>query len=486
MRSLWALLILLAVCSFLAQKNWASLFDNDVLQALLQLAGSSESRLVRAADNARAYEMLSELSSNLNEELDSKMVKDPKYSKMTRNEKVSRRIDIVDNYVNIYDHKLDYYPNQLTYLMLTKNPAAYNLSWLKLRRRLILHSIKSTFFTLLQFILPLVFIGNEYFLYGWHYLCATVAYLIKVSSGKHVTDNSIDYELSSNIFPTSTQCEYQQYGMAGSTEKITIQCTVAINEICSKLFVVIWWFVVINLIIELYSLLTMVICSLNLNMISWSFGLRFWPNARKDADLLAAFRYKRQVLINRCEQRKKFKAMPKITAQMHTMSDSKISDDSGQATGDSLEERERIKRLEAEGRVQSPSDVKECSDSEDRSSKQWYLWCTRDVCMSVTDPCVKLICCLSDKRRKHLEQEPFKDMNVYYLLYLVYLRLGNSKSKVEEVIKMTARALNNYLEDLSAYCDNLTLVEYDSEDSLDPNLASKREKSLHDRAIEMA
>lgn len=443
MRSLWALLILLSICSYFAQRKWASLFDNDVLQALLQLPGYKDSRLVRAADSARPYEMLALLSSDLEVELNDKMM-DPKVVELPRNEQVSHKIDIVDNYVNVYDHKLDYYPNQLTYLLLTKNAAAYKLSCLKLRRKLIIYSIYSTYFTLMQFILPLIFIGSEYLSYGWKFFVAFIKYILKLlTSNKPILDNSIDYELSSSIFPISTQCEYQQYGMAGEIEKVTVQCTVAINEICGKLFVAIWWFVVINIIIEFWSLFTLLVCSINFSTIRWTFGLRYWPHARKQADLIASFRYRRSVLLN---NKNKFKTIRPISA-----GNKQINQTNGHLATDKsvdLSDHEK-KRLEAEG------------DNSPRSrtgsmSKRWYHWCMQDVCMPVAGATIRFICCCTNRRRQFLEREAEKDINVYYILYLIYLRLGKSKSRIEEVIKMTSGVLCTYLDDLQTHEDEVS------------------------------
>lgn len=421
MRSLWALLILLSLCSYFAQRKWASIFDNDVLQALLQLPGWDESKLVKAADSAKPYEMLSLLSSNLDQELETD---NDQVALLPRNKRLSYKMDLVDQHANIYDHKLDYYPNQLTYLLLTKNAAAYKLSCLKLRRKLIIYSMCSTCLTLMQFVLPLLFIGGEYVSYGWRFLVSFMSYIWKLlSSNVPILENSIDYELSSSIFPTLTQCEYQHYGMAGEIERVIVTCTVSINEICGKLFVAIWWFVVINIMIEICSMFMVIVCSVNSSTIRWTYGMRYWPGTREEADTIATFRCRRSEMIRRHRE-----LLPTHRPPINA-----------------IQNGHEKKRIEAEKTMEASG----CEQS-----KRWYEMGLQDCLLSLFKTITKIICCCTDRRRQSLEEEAGKDINIYYLLYLIYLRLGKSKSRVEEVIRMTATVLNTYLDDLQHENDN--------------------------------
>lgn len=461
MRSYWPLLILLAACSHLAQKSWAALFENEMLRALLQLAGSGELRQVRAAESAKPYEMLSALSSDLNSELEKRTAEGPDGGPLSRNERMLRRLELVDEHVNIYDQTLEYYPNQLTYLLLTKNTASYRLSCLKLRRKLILMAFVSSFFSLAQFLLPLVFLGNEYSLYGWRYLRATLNYLAKQLTGSKEAglDNSIDYELSSHLFPINAQCKVRQNGMTGALEEINTQCTIAINEICAKLFAVIWWMVVVSGILELWSLLMVVLCSLSFKTISYTFSLRFWPRVRQQADLIATFRHQRSVLMDRVRLMRRLRRLGGAHEPARQVAGAKKQERTAPAppTGFLDEQIRAKKKLESGWFGQEDG-----TDSSARSLGK--MLCLKDARAALKGGVDLLVCCQADKRRRHLEVEAEKDINVYYLLYLVYLRLGNSKSRVEEVIRMTACALRNYLAELEALCEEFKRADLTSED----------------------
>lgn len=449
MRSYWPLLILLAVCSHLAQKRWAAIFQNETLKALLQLAGSAELRQVRAAESAKPYEMLSALSRDLDQEFARRLDEGPRAAELSRNERVSRRLELVDNYVNIYDQALDYYPNQLTYLLLTRNVASYKLSCLKLRYKLLQHALLSCLLSLAQFLLPLAFLGRDYALFGWDYLSALARYMLKqLTSDSCCLDNTIDYELSSRIFPTSVQCHYRQLSYTGSVESLSIQCTIGINEISAKVFAIIWWVVAVSLAVELGSLLALLVCSLNRSTISRTFGERFWPRAVYQANLIAQFRHRRSLLMSRQQQG----GPPKLASPVHLVSGGK------RATGAPLagSQDEQLRRKKAlESNLSYNLDMGDGS-GRSRANK----WCLRGVVQALGWTGMP---CDSAKRQKRLEREAERDINIYYLLYLLYLRLGSSKSKVEQVIRMTACALSNYLVELEAHCDGRKMEERSEE-----------------------
>ena len=431
MRFYWTLLILIGLCSYLARRRWSALFQDDILQALLRLPGAAENRIAKAAENARPYELLAMLPHDIGEELDRKVKRNPKFAEMSQNERVSHTIAIVDKHANIYDHQLDYYPNQLTYLLLTKEAAAYKLSSLKLRAKLISHCILSTCFTLMQFALPLLIIGDEYTLYGWTYLSALLTYLDSASS---LSANSIDYELSPRIFPLSTQCEYKQYGQTGEIESYHLQCTAAINEISSKLFATIWWFVILSLLAEFWSLLELVLCSLNFATVRWTFGWRFWPGARQEANFIATFRHRRSMVLNRGRRNKLLMAnKSKGPADIVRVAE--------------LSGGER-KRLEADS-----SSIRHRDDY--LSDEDYYK--NQNICSKLVRPIANLICGASDERHgRPLGAELERDINVFYLLYFIYLRLGSSRTRVEEVIRMTSSVLSSYLEDLGTHLEEET------------------------------
>lgn len=369
MHSLWALFILLAILSYFAQRSWAMLFDNELLQALLDLNKSRELPLAKAAQEARLYELL--VGSQRRYSPTVAITALGPSSNLSSLEPAAKRnmvaltIEQMDRLDNKHDHTLDYYPNQLIYWLMSKSFSNHHLTTLKLRRHLVSHALLSTCIAISQFILPWTFIGNQYLDYGWNWLLVWLEHLqLQMSQSPDASRvNSIDYDLSARIFPTVVMCPYSRYGLVGD-EHITVLCNVPINEICGKLFAVIWWFVVISIFIELYSLAFVLISSVNLSTLRWTLGHRYWPHARKQADVIASFRYKRALLLG--------------------------------------------------------------EQSNEKSSKMDKL--------SKSD------------RLSENDSQLENDIDIYYLLYLLYLRLKSSKSKVEQVIQMTGGALCVYLD----------------------------------------
>lgn len=466
MRSLWALLILMAICSYLAQRKWANIFTTDTLRALLQLPGSEELPLVRKAQELRAHEELMKLASvnqtiTRNNNNNARSVAGDYQSHQrgtnfiegsTSKQLIFRdafgdqgqlfvhKIDILVGDDNDHNHALDYYPNQLIYLLLMRKTSAYKLANLRLRRKLLAYSAWSLFLSSMQFVLPWCFIGRKYTLYGWnfarlafHHILdqlsqSSVPALATSSSSSSSTQpqqvNSFDYELTSSIWPTSTQCEYKQFGLQG-LERVVVQCTVPINEICGKLFAVIWWVVAINIAIELWCFAVLLLCSLNSSTIQASFGRRFWPGARAQAKIINTFRYRHASLLarveaeaverrilaleaaadfqqlddqhhhlpltaatnghNRQEETRLAEAAAQITRQVtnaghnvqqrHHRAASGRTPISGRRAG-ATSERER-KQFEA-ARERPGLDSLSLSNNS-LASKKWYLWCPRDL-----------------------------------------------------------------------------------------------------------
>lgn len=421
MRSLWLLLILMAICSYLAQTVWSSLFNNDTMRALLALPGHAELPLVKRAQEAKAYETLMKIPAISNGLVGKKQA--GTVEDIFEGSQLFCSLDLLAGEKNSYSHTFDYYPNQLIYLLTAARASASRVPGLRLRRKLLIHSLSSFFLTSMQFVLPWLFIGDKYTLYGLQYLRAWLHHAgnqaaVSLKAGRigHKQQvhqpNSIDYELSSRIWPTLTMCQYKKFGLLG-IETVTVQCVVAINEICAKLFAVIWLFIAINIVIEILALLSVLICSFSSKALKSFFGWRFWPRSKEEAEAIATFRHQ---IARKLDNR--YSAPIRL---------------------EQLSERER-KQLEAEQNSASKAYARDNKLEEGipLGSKKWYLWCSRDIGLFLT----------GGLRNQKSAQEAKEDSNIYYLLYLLYLRLGRSKKKTELVITMTGVALKRYLESL--------------------------------------
>lgn len=423
MRSIWMLLILMAICSYFAQTIWSSVFNNDTMRALLALPGHAELSLVKRAQEAKAYETLMKIPA-ISNGLVGKRRADT-VADLFEGSQLFCPMDMSADDKSTLSQAFDYYPNQLIYLLTAARASAYRMSGLRLRRKLIIYSLCSYFLTSMQFILPWFFIGDKYMLYGIHYLRAwfhhagnQVVKSLGANRGYHRKQvrqpNSFDYEISSRIWPTLTQCEFKKFGFL-SVETITVQCIVSINEICAKLFAVIWWFIAINIVIEILALMSILICSFSSKALKGTFGRRFWPHSRKEAEAIATFRY---------QMARKLEHRSSAPVGLGELSD-----------------REK-KQLEAERNNASKAYARDnnLEDGVPLGSKKWYLWCSRDIGLLLTGR--------SRTNGAHRHEQASEDPNVYYLLYLLYLRLGRSRRKTERVVAMTGAALRRYLESL--------------------------------------
>ena len=458
------LILLIGLCSYFPQRKWANLFKNDTLQAVLRLPGFEESRLVRAAEQARPYEMLSRMKRDLGSELAWLELEQRAASPLSSSERVSRKIAMVDNHSDIYNHQLDYYPNQLIYLLLTTNTKAYRLAELKLRSGLIFYSLGSAGATVAQFLLPVAFVGAEYELYGWNYLGVLGKYLGQLLVARaplsHV--NTIDYDLSSRIFPTLTQCMRRSNAITGNEDVVVVNCYVGANEICAKLFALIWWLVVVNIVLELWSLLMISFSGLHFELTSCLFGFRYWPAARDQAYAIATFRHRRAALARDLRRAAELRDQLAKSSRANNLLECQIARSPlGKLELNKLGAHE-AKHLEAglkhKAKLSKYSHDEQEEEEEDDDdslrhgdSAKTLVWlCLTGLGSALKRPLETIVDWLTLKRRRKFGREPSKDINIFYLLYLLYLRLGSSRSKVEEVIWMTSVALENYLVDLEA------------------------------------
>lgn len=445
MRDLWPLLISMAICSYIAQRSWASIFKHETLRALLKLPGHQDLAVVKRAQESKVYDSLRKLvpptssrKMSRADEAEARMLSKKLTNLLEQDKSLFHTIDILAGDENECNKSLDYYPNQLIYMLIASKASAYKLAGLKLRRRLIQYSILSFTLTLMQFVVPWLTIGSKYTFYGFDYAKAWLRYTLKQVITMRADINTLDYMLSSRIWPTSTQCTYSQYGNQGM-DSVTVQCTSAINEICGKLFVVIWWFIFINIIVEFCSLVWMLASSINVKTTRWFLGRKSWPKTRKEAQQVAKFRYKRALILHQHEK---------------LLTDSNQDEDQKDADGHpELTERQK-KILEAEAERQ-----KKISSQASLSDKKWYLWCSRDICMFLTNQGKKIGSAtgilVKGNSNPLRDEEGFKeveeDQNIYYLLHLLYRRLNCSDKKTQQVVRMTSGALSNYLDYLKKY-----------------------------------
>jgi hypothetical protein len=111
-----------------------------------------------------------------------------------------------------------------------------------------------------------------------------------------------------------------------------------------------------------------------------------------------------------------------------------------------FEQKQQLKREQLELRERKRLEAEELEEGGRRmGGKQWPGTSARLAFRFVGSRICQALCCLAKRRRRQLEAEKECEINVYYLLYLLHLRLGRSRSRTEEVIRMTARALENYL-----------------------------------------
>lgn len=464
MRSLWALLCLMAVCSYLAQRKWANLFNsNDVLRALLKLPGHEELRIVKKAEEARGYENLVALPSNTTATRSNSKHSDNGHrrvaelaefdivdlirraseqnapnalggvtkmaNKMMQSAvQLLKSVEKISGKENEHGHLLDYYPNQLVYMLLARDSC---VATLRLRKHMLAHALHSLLLTVMQFVLPWTFIGHHYTFYGYHYLVAwcmwaraQLGHLRSTTSdntGEMLARvNSIDYELSARIWPTSTSCEVSQYGYP-KDETFTVQCTVPINEISAKMFAVIWWLVAINILVELYTAGWIVCCSLSVRALEWRCARAFWPKARAEARFVASFRHKRA------------RALAKAAGGCGECAAGETTDsqsvDSGNSGRFALSERDK-KRIEAI----------ECrTGARHTHAGRWRAYLSDALDRSRCSYDVEAV----------VGEHNHEDADMYYLFYLLFLRLGRSQTKTTQIICMTARALSKYLDNLA-------------------------------------
>lgn len=419
MHSVWMLLIMMALLSFLAQRRWANIFNHDILRSILKLPGHEQLELVKLANQAQGYERLAQLGKRTASVEQTKS--SPLAIMSSGDGQQSISIDLLFGNPNAHNHLFDYYSNQLIYLLMADRASDYRLASMNLRRKLVVYSLFSFTATWLQYLLPRFFIGEQYRLYGWRYFQAWLRYMMKLSRATKSKVNSIDYELSSSIWPTSTMCEYHQYGYQGM-DTIVVQCVVPINEICGKLFAFIWWFVAFNIIIETFALISMLTCSISFSVTKRTFGFRFWPKASREATIVSNFRYNRLKAVQR---------RLKETGQYV---------DSFASKSNNLKSHHHDK-------------FASCTSISDKS---WLSQIKYDLCRYLSRQGRKLGRRSGNQSGVEL-REIRRDVNILYLFYLMYLRFNKSQKRVEQVIKMTSEALDSYLIQLNDPDSNMEI-----------------------------
>lgn len=457
MHSIWMLLLLMGICSMLARRYWASIFERDSLIALLKLPSHEKLDLVKRVHKSPPYATLLQIRDQRVQANNIGSVdcvdERPEGLQKLRNLINMDQMKCVDTIVKLADESddnlaLDYYVNQLLYLLLANSATAYKISGLKLQSRMLKYQLLSLLLTSLQFILPRLFIGSKYTLYGWYFSHAWWDYLVNqffhsksaaASSPAEASPepNRVGYDISAQIWPTSTQCQYEQYGFQG-VERVTVQCTVSINEICAKLFAIIWWFVTINLVVEFFSLFNLILSSLSYEITKITFSRRFWPKSRDESHTIANFRYQHNLLLSRLTNR---------SPTNHRDSSNSLNDEGSNSIHDSIDIRER-KRLEA---ANDARNRQRAGENISRQNVFWYLFCKR------SDSSDHDLLPFANNGKKLINEslpdengfkEKCNDVNMLFLLYLLYLRLRCSRKKIQLVIRATTRALHIYLESL--------------------------------------
>lgn len=474
--------MILAACSYWAQRCWSAVFNNETMQAVLKLPGFQESPLVKAAEQIKPLEILSlnardvhtdqHLKSPAINKLDSNVASDEKFS---HNNKVIQRIQLLHSVANLYDHRLDYYANQLVYYLLTSQTKAFRMACPKLRSKLVIYSLNSFFCSLAQYFIALAFFGVEFRYYGWIFLVQLWSYISELARYLGVRNArlfpiiTVDYHLSQHMFPTVTQCEFQQTSIDGMLDEKSVLCLAPVSEISAKAFMVLWWLVVISIVLELYSLCIILIGSLSHKLASRIYGCMYWPETKREANFVASFRSRRSILFNRCHR---LRVMGRQLDQGNLSTMSKLYSKSSPANKQHIEgqlampnnnnnskhlsEREK-KRLEAESHLrgrQHPARMQRTRTASGDSQPErlwWPLALLVEVCSTIGRLVARVACCLRNRRRKFYEEEKRFDVNVFYIMYLLYIRLGCSRAQVEEVIRNTSEALGHYLNDLESF-----------------------------------
>lgn len=440
MQSLWLLLLLMSLCSVIARRYYWSIFQRDSLVALLKLPGYHELPLVKCVQNSPPYTTLLRMRNQQQKKHGSRLTGGFKGEEKQIHETFDARQQLLSiisieeplnetiikmSEENEHNITLDYYVNQLLYFLLAIRPAAYKISGLKLKSRLIKYHFVSVILSSIQFVLPRLFIGKKYNLYGWHFSEAWWDYIHKhiLNSDNSSEPNQVTYDISAQIWPTSVMCQYEQFGYV-QMERVTVQCTVGINEICAKFFAVIWWVIILSLLVEVYSFLIIIMSSLSYDITRNIFGYRYWPKVMDEVDNIATFRWQNNILISQLKNC--------ITN----------SQSSTNTSSDMINEADR-KHLEAREEYNSGFSSASCLSfiscllpQHDHSELDF---------MSSEHHFVRKTKSLPDENGF---KETQHDSNMLFLLYLLCHRLRCSSKKTQLIIRATNRALLIYLDTL--------------------------------------
>lgn len=307
---------------------------------------------------------------------------------------------------NEYNHTLDYYVNQALYMIVAcrSSLSGEKLSDLNLKWKLISNSLISTSVSLFQFIVCWIVIGDRYGLYGWRMARAWYKYILEQLMNPSSIVNSVDYELSAHIWPITTSCMYSQYGLQGE-ERMTFTCSVPINEICGKTFMILWWLFVVQIICNLWSLFEVCMCSSSDIIMKWHFERNYWPKARKEARYIATFNYRHWKLLNKS----RFAAMARSTS----------------------------------GEGGASEKAKLAMNNNDIDEQMTFA--------QIFDALRKKFSTIGNLTgHGYKKSSPMikEDINIYFYLSLLYFRLGKDEKKVEQIVLMISNALKVYYESL--------------------------------------
>lgn len=457
MRSIWLMLLFMFVTDWIMRFHWNYIFNSATMKGLLKLPGHEQLDIVKRCRAEHPNLILRRLAQMVREHDNKTTGARSTSCQQTRDStsflsshSIPQNGDLgaVSTYIRITENNehnliMNYYVEQFTYVLMSKSSSGYKLTDLKLRRKFILYLLVSLIVTMSHFLVPLICIGPAYLDYGLQVAGVWSSYLINASWSKpENTINSVDYKISSRIWPTSTQCQYMDFGYQGY-ESTIVQCTIPINEISGKFFIAIWFYTIINIAVVAYRFTTMLVILMNFKLTSKAFGAFYWPGARAEADALVGFRYRYARLLERLNHQ--HGVYPRQLGQ---------SPQSTCSNSPAMSAREQ-KRHEA-------NDLASCNGSRFSSSRNCGLFCfghhilrehpDKVVC-SLHNNQISLIG-LPQPRRSAPDpngiMEKRDDMNMYILFYLLYCRLKCSRVRMEFILKETHRVLYEYLDTLEA------------------------------------
>ena len=61
------------------------------------------------------------------------------------------------------------------------------------------------------------------------------------------------------VFPRTTSCDYISYGSGGEWQKINTKCVMALNAVSEKVFVILWFWFLLLIVINLVNMILLVL-----------------------------------------------------------------------------------------------------------------------------------------------------------------------------------------------------------------------------------